>query len=677
MNIKITSKFKKEAQKAILSIICFILFYFLLLILAIGLAVGCFFLGLFIIQLKFSFITLLLGIGVIGIGIIVVFFLIKFIFKINKTDLSEFTEIKRNHHPKLFNLIDEIVKETGTKFPKHVYISTQVNASVFYNSSFLSLFFPVRKNLHIGLGLVNSVTYDELKAIIGHEFGHFSQKSMKVGSYVYQVNHIIFNLLYDNDSFNKLVEKWMNISSYFSIFVIAAYKIIEGVQWLLQKMYVFVNKSYLGLSREMEFHADAVAANIAGSEAVKTSLMRMELTDLSFSNVLDIYNERFKDSLVSENIFKDHKYILLFLAKNNKIPIENSFPQVSLFDQNKISKSKLVIEDQWASHPNTSDRIDAVEKLHIQKSNLNFSEAINLFSDTIDFQKRITKFFFEKIPYEKETQFLSDNEFFAEVEKKYKIFSYNDLYNDYYDYYSLSDLNLELLDVSNLDINELFSNEKINVLIENQTLESDIATLEAIRNNYISTQSVDYEGVKYNIKNIPMLILDLNQELKKIKDLVQLNDRLIYSFFYNLAKSKNKTFDYEIVIKNYLKAVSNHQKNMEIIQNAYNDLHFVNMKTPFETISSNFENFEENELLLKNFLIEIKNESWFENSTNNFERENIYKFINSKLIYFENEKYNDDSLNILFNSMNLMTELNRKYFLYKKQEMLEFQITLL
>jgi hypothetical protein len=63
-----------------------------------------------------------------------------------------------------------------------------VNASVFYDSSFWSIIFPIRKNLQIRLGLVNKIIEQELKAILAHEFGCFSQRSTKVGSFVYDVN---------------------------------------------------------------------------------------------------------------------------------------------------------------------------------------------------------------------------------------------------------------------------------------------------------------------------------------------------------------------------------------------------------------------------------------------------------------------------------------------------------
>ncbi|WP_435523453.1 M48 family metalloprotease, partial [Chryseobacterium indoltheticum] len=74
------------------------------------------------------------------------------------------------------------------------------------------MFFPIQKNLTIGVGLINTTTKQELKAILSHEFGHFSQRSMKVGSYVYNVNQIIFNLVNDDASYRNSIEKFASFS---------------------------------------------------------------------------------------------------------------------------------------------------------------------------------------------------------------------------------------------------------------------------------------------------------------------------------------------------------------------------------------------------------------------------------------------------------------------------------
>jgi Zn-dependent protease with chaperone function len=126
--------------------------------------------------------------------------------------------------------------------------------------------FPVRKNLEIGLGLVNSINISELKAVIAHEFGHFSQRSMKLGSFTYNVNRIIYNMLYENNSYTGFLNAWGRLHGILSFFANITVKIAQGIQYILREMYKVINKSYMGLSREMEFHADAVAASVAGGK---------------------------------------------------------------------------------------------------------------------------------------------------------------------------------------------------------------------------------------------------------------------------------------------------------------------------------------------------------------------------------------------------------------------------
>jgi len=161
ITVNVSENFKKMASRAIFSIVVFIIVYILLLGLAVGLTVLCGYLGLSIIAARPSFITLLLGLGIASVGVFILIFLVKFIFKTHKIDRSHLIEITRHEEPKLFQFIQEIVDEVQTDFPKKIYLSSDVNASVFYDSSFWSMFLPIKKNLQIGVGLINSVSEDE------------------------------------------------------------------------------------------------------------------------------------------------------------------------------------------------------------------------------------------------------------------------------------------------------------------------------------------------------------------------------------------------------------------------------------------------------------------------------------------------------------------------------------
>lgn len=55
--------------------------------------------------------------------------------------------MKEKDQPELFTLIREVVRDVDTDFPKRVYLSADVNAAVFYDSRFWSMFLPIKKNL--------------------------------------------------------------------------------------------------------------------------------------------------------------------------------------------------------------------------------------------------------------------------------------------------------------------------------------------------------------------------------------------------------------------------------------------------------------------------------------------------------------------------------------------------
>lgn len=112
-------------------------------------------------------------------------FMVKGIFFVKHGRTNEFeVEVTAADQPALFEFLHRLADQTGAPRPHRVFLSSRVNASVSYDLSLLNLLFPSKKNLEIGLGLVNTLTLGELKAVLAHEFGHFTQRSMAVGRWV-------------------------------------------------------------------------------------------------------------------------------------------------------------------------------------------------------------------------------------------------------------------------------------------------------------------------------------------------------------------------------------------------------------------------------------------------------------------------------------------------------------
>ncbi|WP_162304975.1 M48 family metallopeptidase [Sphingobacterium olei] len=679
MDVQTSPSFKKEAKKTIFSILVFAFTYLLLFILSIGLTAACIYAGITVIAAAPSIPTLGLGLALIASAFTVLIYLIKFIFASSKTDLSHLTEIKASDEPRLFALIAEIVEEVDTKFPKKVYLSHDVNASVFYDSNFWSMFLPIRKNLQIGMGLVNSVTHQELKAILAHEFGHFSQKSMKVGSYVYNVNQIIYNMLYKNESLNKMNEKWASINGYAMIFIGISAFIIKGIQKILQQLYSYININYMALSREMEFHADEIAANVAGSKALSESLLRLSFSNFALENVLNFYDDRVKLNVKSPNLYTEQQLVMQFLAKKNKYPVRGAFPVIELEQIKKYNKSKLNIENQWASHPSDEDRINALNALNIIKANTDDSPAIALFEDNGAIAKHISNALFAHIQYTEVPNELNPEKFTEEFIADFEQNAFDDLYNGFYDSNNPIIENLALVDKSivEIDVQELFSDEKIESIYELAALKNDKEALIAIQNGEIKIKTFDYASVKHPVQETHFVLQQIEKEIAEKEMEIKTNNIAVFRYFYTLARAQNKEEELYRLYAQFVKIDQQYDEKIKFHNTLIETTSFIFQVTPFDEITTHLEDVKKLEPKLKNELSLLLQTPLVTDKLDESIKNTLQTYTGNTLHYFDVDTYDDDNLTVLFSAINHYQQLIVRQYFLKKQEILKFQKALL
>lgn len=449
--------------------------------------------------------------------------------------------------------------------------------------------------------MVNTISKSELKAILSHEFGHFSQKSMKVGSYVYHVNQIIFNLLNDNEKYDRIIQKWANVSSYFWIFVFISVKIIEGIKWVLRLMFGVVNKSYLGLSREMEFHADEVAATVTGYEPLKYSLLRMSLADHSYNSILSFYENKINENIKSENIFIEQIFAMNYLAKENNIEIQNNLPQVSEHELSKFNKSKLVINDQWASHPSVEDRIDMLEKTGLLAKNIDNELANSLFCDIEGTQRELTEKLFQGVIYQGAVIKISFESFKLEFKKEFLETTFSKVYNGYYDNKNplIFDLQEVRDEVDTIKLADLFSEENLDMVYSAIALQNDIETVSQISDKTIKLKTFDYDGLKYKQKDSKALLKQLEIELGRLNEQIKFNDLKIFQFFNSYEKERKPNTNLQGLYKQFFDYDKEFDSKFQLYVKLSNGLDFINLTTPVDQIRWNFSDIEDTEKKLK------------------------------------------------------------------------------
>lgn len=329
----------------------------------------------------------LFGVASLGSGVVFLF-LLKGLFKRQRANRSGYVEIVESDEPRLFGFLRDLCEETGAAMPHRVYLCADVNAGVFFDSSVLSIFWPVKKNLLIGLGLVNSLNYSEFKAVLAHEFGHFSQRTMRLSNYVYLVHSVLHNMVHGRDKSDELLTRWRE-----------KYLGFLGLAWVLSAAVWAVRRTMGGflkvitildaaLSREMEFHADRVAVEATGSMAIVHALYKTEYAHQCMMQTFYDLRQAAARELFTRDVFYHHSRTIDFMRVAKKDPTMGIPPAEEtgawVFDHTKAAVTSV-----WDSHPSYAER-EAHARRNYVEGEIDSRSPWFLFLDPAAVRARIT-----------------------------------------------------------------------------------------------------------------------------------------------------------------------------------------------------------------------------------------------------------------------------------------------
>ncbi|MFZ4428300.1 MAG: M48 family metalloprotease [Saprospiraceae bacterium] len=511
----------------------FILTYLVMVLFAVALAALCLFGAISLIVSHPRYLVILFGIGIGALGLIVLSFLLKFLFKAHRVDRSGLYEIKKADEPQLFALLESLVREIGTRMPRRVYLSSEVNASVFYDSGFWNLFLPVRKNLNIGIGLVNALTKEEFRCVLAHEFGHFSQKTLRLYLYAYRFERITHNLLYNNESYEENVRDFANISQVFNLFSTIALGIVKFMQETLKVQFLAMKKAAMGLSREMEFDADAIAVQVAGVEASQSALLRLDFANFAYQSVSGFYQQLAAKQQKGKNLFSDYLFAMRLMEtelglKDTRVPRAKG----------TRSQQRLYVEDLWSSHPTTEERIEQMEKRGNKASSTENTPASTVFVNLLRYEEKIT----DKLFWNNASAPLTAEESQAAYREYFYSLRHPEIYKNYYYYRNPEpfDLNAPFEPTGDWTLEGLFSDRQVQIAGQASIVHQEIGRLEAISNGVEEIKTFYFDGAECTPKDCNRLMAELGRELEVLEGLLGYNDQQIFHFFKKLEEAANR-----------------------------------------------------------------------------------------------------------------------------------------
>ncbi len=353
---KLTGLTPSYQLRAFLAILAILLFFILYTALVVALAYLVYYAFIYDMG-RVNKITILLKVGAIAGSVMLFVFTLKFIFKLKNHKPNNRIKLKKKDYPKIWEFVYNICKETGAPKPKNIYVDPDVNAYVSYTNMWLSLFLPVKKELTIGMGLVSCLNFSEFKAVVAHEFGHFAQSSMKIGSYIISANTIIHDMIFSRDKWDDLLDQWRASDIRLS----AAAWVITPVIWIIRQVlnlfYQFLNIMYSSLSREMEFNADKVAISTTGSDAIISALWQLES---GFNNWNATMNHAYLASqkkIFTKNLY-EHNNLAIERASETQNKLLENLPIDTRGGKKYFSSSEYSTVNMYSSHPPNDKRQD-------------------------------------------------------------------------------------------------------------------------------------------------------------------------------------------------------------------------------------------------------------------------------------------------------------------------------
>lgn len=499
---------KGEATHVLLRIAAFLLYYLLLIALGAVIFIAAFFFTKYMViyvlpEIRGGRLLILLLLAILGVWCLAGMFglyLIKPLFSFTKNEKPERVEITQEDCPELFLVINDLADSVECKRPKHVYLTTDVNACVFYDTSFWSIFFPVRKNIEIGLGLFEGTSVEEVKSVLAHEFGHFSQKSMKVGSTVYVTNSVLYNLIYEEDWWDRLLDKWQRSdTSIFRWFGHITRALTNGIKKLNFRMYRFVQKAYLKLSRQMEFDADNISCSTVGKEAFISAMCKIDVLSDEDSAYRDYVNALLRENRIIGNYFTGRR-VADGLNPDNCLPTLKYDVPMTMPYNNVKAPSRIEVKNVWASHPSLKERLANAAASGYSRSISSPIPSWSLVPDCI--QKKVSDKLFSLIQQDSEhpLTIIDDNEFSSWTEQ---YISENYVPLDLRPFLSreITTFDRDALPVVN---DSPLTEANAQTLSDYETAKNDMTILQGVLDGSISAKEISYGGTIYKKKQIPI-----------------------------------------------------------------------------------------------------------------------------------------------------------------------------
>ncbi|PQO41879.1 M48 family metallopeptidase [Blastopirellula marina] len=434
-------------------------------------------------------------------------------------------EITAEDQPELFEFLHQLADRVKAPRPHRVFLCPGVNASVFYDLSILNFIIPSKKNLTIGLGLVNALNRTELTAVLAHEFGHFAQRSMAVGSWVYVGEQIAAAIIAKRDFLDRSLDFISQIDLRIAWIGWIMRLVVWSIRSVMEAVFRWVVLAHRALSREMEFQADLVAVSVTGSDALIHALYRLQAADEAYSESCHFAAKQMHKGRAVEDLFAIQTRVGEHLRRILNDPTLDglALTEETLGAKSQVFTEKLAQPPQmWSTHPPNTEREANTKRTYLSVE-IDPQSAWTFFRDPEQLRQSVTQFVIDRVAPEEKPTLLPTAEALELVDQQFARESYDETYRGAYLGRSVT---LAVAEANQLygdrpseqeirrALTELYPEHLQGQLTELRSLDEEISLLEAVQEGHLEATGnvVRYRGHAIRRQKLPQLIADVKQQ---------------------------------------------------------------------------------------------------------------------------------------------------------------------
>jgi Zn-dependent protease with chaperone function len=541
-----TSRYKRHAWIAVAALLLFALLY-------IGLA------GWFIWEawrafaIAFVYTEHLIRALLIGVpSLFFAAFMIKGLFFVKHGSKSQSIELHAYDEPELFAFLYKLADEARAPRPHRVFVSATVNAAVFYDLSIINFFFPSRKNLEIGLALINVLTLGEFKAVLAHEFGHFAQRSMAVGRWVYIAQQVAEQIVARRDGFDRFLNGLMRLDIRVALVGWALGIVVWSIRSLIQQSFGLLLLAQRALGREMEMQADLVAVSLTGSDALVHALHKTSAADDAWNRTLQFANREYGKGRQVRDLLTVQSRILSHLRMAYDDADYGRSPVVPKDDaaQYRVFKSAFAqLPQMWATHPSNHEREQNAKKVYVAVP-LDERSAWTVFHRAKEVREQVSLALVERAGSEIAME--SDEEALSHVDEEYSKEFLNRFYRSVYlgrsvvrHAKSVSELYENYAPLPDDALSRIYPPDLSVQLEVLRELQGEQAMLKAVRDGKMQAagKRLRYRDRDLSRADLPTAIAEVEKDAREREQQIQAHDRLCRTVHMRLAQQMAAGWD--------------------------------------------------------------------------------------------------------------------------------------